>query len=132
MADKNELERIRKFFSKDRYAADAGAVIEDFGEHYAKCSMVLDERHLNAVGGIMGGAYFTLADFTFAVATDWDGDTIVSLNGDISFVGVPKTKKIISEAELVKDGRSVCTYIVRINDEIGNPVAVVKFVGFRK
>ena len=132
MADTKELEKVRAFFIKDRYAADAGAVIEDFGEHYAKCSMKLDDRHKNAVGGIMGGAYFTLADFTFAVATNWNGEAVVSLNADISFIGTPKTECIIAETELIKDGRTVCSYNVKITDELGNPVSAVKFVGFKK
>ena len=89
-------------------------------------------RLRTAVGGVMGGVYFTIADFAFAVASNWLTPGTVSLDSDISFIGVPSTDKIYAETELVKDGRSVCTYIVRVNDSTGKPLAVVKIVGFHK
>ncbi|MBE6872992.1 MAG: PaaI family thioesterase [Ruminococcus albus] len=126
------IDEIREFFSHDLYAFDTGAYIEEVGDRYAKVSLVLTERHKNAVGGVMGGVYFTLADFAFAVASNWQKSGTVSLNSDISFIGVPKTEKIFAETELVKDGRSVCTYIVKVSDSEGAPLAAVKIVGFHK
>jgi len=126
------IEEIREFFSHDLYAYDTGAYIEEVGDRYAKISLTLTERHRNAVGGVMGGVYFTIADFAFAVASNWQSPDTVSLDSDISFIGVPSTDKIYAETELVKDGRSVCTYIVRVNDGAGKPLAVVKTVGFHK
>ncbi|EXM37919.1 PaaI family thioesterase [Ruminococcus albus] len=126
------IEEIREFFSHDLYAYDTGAYIEEVGDRYAKISLTLTERHRNAVGGVMGGVYFTIADFAFAVASNWQSPGTVSLDSDISFIGVPSTDKIYAETELVKDGRSVCTYIVRVNDGTGKPLAVVKTVGFHK
>lgn len=127
-----ELEQIREIFRNDRYATETGAVIDEIADHYAKCSLTLNEHHKNAAGGIMGGVYFTLADFTFAVATNWQKMGTVSINSDISFIGVPKSDRIIAEAQLIKDGRTTCCYNVFISDELGNPVAAVKFVGFHK
>lgn len=126
------IEELREFFSHDLYAYDTGAYIEEVGDRYAKISLTLTERHRNAVGGVMGGVYFTIADFAFAVASNWQSPGTVSLDSDISFIGVPSTDKIYAETELVKDGRSVCTYIVRVNDGAGKPLAVVKTVGFHK
>lgn len=127
-----DIEEIREYFSHDLYAADTGAYIEEVGDRYAKVSLTLTDRHKNAVGGIMGGVYFTLADFAFAVATNLQKPNTVSLNSDISFIGVPKSGKIYAETELVKDGRSVCTYIVKVTDSTGEPLSVVKVVGFHK
>lgn len=126
------IEEIREFFSHDLYAYDTGAYIEEVGDKYAKISLTLTERHRNAVGGVMGGVYFTIADFAFAVASNWQTPGTVSLDSDISFIGVPSTDKIYAETELVKDGKSICTYIVRVNDSAGKPLAVVKTVGFHK
>lgn len=64
------IEEIREFFSHDLYAYDTGAYIEEVGDRYAKISLTLTERHRNAVGGVMGGVYFTIADFAFAVASN--------------------------------------------------------------
>lgn len=127
-----ELKRVREFFKKDKFATDAGAVIEELGEYYAKCSIELDDRHLNAVGGIMGGVHFVLADFTFAVASNWQKMGSVSLNSDIAYLGTVKGKKMIAEAHCIKEGRSTNFYRIDIGDELGNKVAVVNITGFRK
>lgn len=132
MATQEELERVRELFKNDRYATDTGAVIDEIGDHYAKCSLLLRDEHKNAAGGIMGGVYFTLADFAFAVASNWQKIGVVGLNCDISFIGVPRTERIIAEAVLVKDGKTISCYKVDITDENGSPVAVVQCVGFRK
>ena len=84
------IEEVRALFAKDRYATDSGAYIEEIGEHYAKCSIRLDERHRNAVGAVMGGVYFTLADFTFAVATNWKKPEVVSLNSTVTYLAPAK------------------------------------------
>lgn len=132
MADKETLEKVREIFKNDRFATEMGAVIDDLGDHYAKVSLVLNEHHKNAVGGVMGGVYFTLADFAFAVASNWQQGGVVGLNCDASFIGVPKTERIIAEARLVKDGRTICCYNVEIRDEKDNSIAAVQCVGFRK
>ncbi|WP_028519242.1 PaaI family thioesterase [Ruminococcus flavefaciens] len=132
MNDNETLERVRETFRGDRFATEMGAVIDELGDHYSKCSLVLNEHHRNAVGGIMGGVYFTLADFAFAVASNWQQAGVVGLNCDASFIGVPKTERIIAEAKLIKDGRTICCYNVDIRDELGNSVAAVQCVGFRK
>ena len=71
MAENNELktiEEVREMFTHDRFATENGAVIDEIGDHYAKCSMQLTDKHKNALGAVMGGVPFTLADFAFAVA----------------------------------------------------------------
>ena len=127
-----DIEKVREMFRKDRYATETGAVIDEIGDHYAKVSLTITEHHKNAVGGVMGGVYFTLADFAFAVASNWQKAGTVSINSDISFIGVPKSDKIIAETQLIKNGRSTCCYNVSVTDNIGTPVAMVKIIGFHK
>ena len=52
-----------KLFQNHRFATENGAVIEEVDDHYAKCSLKIENRHRNAMGAVMGGVYFTLADF---------------------------------------------------------------------
>lgn len=126
-----DLERVREQFANDRFATENGMVVEEIGDHYAKCSVEIQERHLNAMGGVMGGVHYTLADFAFAVASNWQKPGVVGLNCDISYLSTVKGKKLIAEARLVKDGRSTCVYIVDITDELGTKVAIVQAMGFR-
>ena len=67
------IKEAREIFANDRYATVlSGAFIEEIGENYAKCSMKITADHRNAYGGIMGGSIYTLADFAFAVASNFD------------------------------------------------------------
>ena len=86
----SRLEEARKEFAADKYATElTGVVIEETAEDYAKCSMKLEARHRNAYGGIMGGAIYTLADFAFAVASNFGKEmATVSLVGEASFLSM--------------------------------------------
>lgn len=124
------LDEVREKFSHDRFATVNGAVIDEIGEGYAKCSMELNDTHRNALGAVMGGAIFTLADFAFAVASNWNKNPQVSLNASISFLGKAKGQKLIAEAHKIKEGRKTCYYEVTVSDELGNQVAHMTSNGF--
>lgn len=127
------LDKIRERFKMDKFASDAaGAIIDEVGPDYAKCSMEVSDIHLNAVGGVMGGALFTLADFAFAVATNLGDDITVSQTSQITFLGAAQGKIITAEALCQKKGRTTCFYIVNITDELGTNIACVTITGFRK
>lgn len=126
------LEEVRKFFAKDRFATDSGAVIEEIGDHYAKCSMQITERHRNAVGAVMGGVHFTLADFAFAVAANWQEVGVVSLSSNITYLGAVRGNTLIAEARCIKEGKTTNFYEITISDEQGSQVAVVTTTGYRK
>ena len=125
------LEEAREFFAGDRYATKmTGAVIDEIGEHYAKCSMKITDNHKNAYGGIMGGAIYTLADFAFAIASNFESENLtVSLVGQASFMSMSKGSVLYGEARLIKDGRGHCFYEVVISDDLGKSIAVVSFTG---
>ena len=126
------LKQVQEFFAKDRFATDNGAVIEEIGEHYAKCRMELGEGHRNAVGAVMGGVCFTLADFTFAVAANWQKVGVVSLSSNITYLGAVHGRELIAEAACVKEGRTTNFYQIEIWDDTGSHVAVVTTTGYRK
>ena len=125
-----KLEDVRVFFEKDRFATENGMVIDSIGENTAVCSMVISQRHMNAVGNVMGGVYFTLADFTFAVATNHEEPGIVSLSSTINFHAIAKGEKIICEAKKIKQGRTTCSYEMTVSDEKGNLLATVLTTGY--
>lgn len=124
------IEEVRKVFEKDRFATENGMIIDEIGERYAKCSVKLGDRHQNAVGSVMGGVPFTLADFAFAVATNWEKPGIVSLSSNITFLSKAKGDVLIAEAHCIKDGRSTNYYKVDVTDNLGTLVAVVTITGF--
>ena len=132
MEDKRTLEEVRAIFEGDRFATENGAVIEEIGERSAICSLKITDSHRNAMGAVMGGTYFMLADFAFAVAANWEQMGTVSLQSDISFLGAAKGEKLIARAECIKDGRGTAFYRVEVTDELGNLAAVVNTTGYKK
>ena len=124
------LEEVRKIFEGDRFATENGAVIEEIGDHSATCSLIITDSHRNAMGAVMGGTYFMLADFAFAVAANWEKMGCVSLHSDISFLRTAKGKKLIAKAVCVKDGKSTACYRVDVTDDFGNLTATATVTGY--
>ena len=125
------LEEVRKIFEDDRFATENGAVIDEIGEQSATCSLVITNSHRNAMGAIMGGVYFMLADFAFAVAANWEKMGCVSIHSDISFLNAAKGKKLVAKAMCVKDGKTTVCYRVDVTDDLGTPTAVVTVTGYK-
>ncbi|MEE1138702.1 MAG: PaaI family thioesterase [Acutalibacteraceae bacterium] len=130
MENKKSLEEVRKIFEGDRFAIENGAVIEEIGERSATCSLIITDSHRNAMGAVMGGTYFMLADFAFAVAANHEKMGCVSLRSDISFLGSAKGEKLIAKAVCIKDGRTTACYRVDVTDNLGNLTATVTVTGY--
>lgn len=130
MTESKTLEEVKTIFKDDRFATENGVVIDEVGDHYAKCSLMLEKRHRNAMGAVMGGTYFTLADFAFAVAANWQAMGTVSLNSNITYLGTAKGDRLEAEAICVKDGRTTACYRIDVYDEKRNLTATVTTTGY--
>ena len=88
------LERAKEFFKHDVYATSTtGIEIEEVSLHHAVVSLKIEQRHLNAANTVMGGVLFTMADFAFAVAANFDRPLTVTLASQISFLNAAKGEK---------------------------------------
>lgn len=125
-----DLQETKDYFIKDVFAmVTTGIDIEAVDDGYAKCTLKLDKRHENATGQVMGGAIYTLADFTFAVATNYRDSITVTAVSQISYLGPVKGDILIAETKLLKNGKRNCFYEIEIKDNLGNAVAVVSTNG---
>lgn len=124
------LEEAKEYFALDRFATEAtGIEIEAVGDNYARCSFKIEARHLAAHNHVMGGAIFTLADFTFAVATN-DGERLtVTTNSNISYLAAAQGERLIAECRCVKDGKKLCHFQTIVSDETGRHIALVTATG---
>ena len=121
-----------RLFDNDRFATENGAVIEEVDDQNARCTLRVEERHRNAMGAVMGGVYFTLADFAFAVAANWQEIGTVSLTSDIAYLGTAKGDRLTAEAVCVKNGRTTSYYRIEVKDEFGKLAAIVNTTGYKK
>jgi len=118
------LDEAREYFAHDRFATEAaGARIDSIADDRAVCSMEIEGIHRNAMGAVMGGAVFTLADFALAVATNHGGTSAVSVSNTIEFIGSSKGTRLIAEASPDKLGKSLCFYTIVVRDDLGATIA---------
>lgn len=129
----NYKEQAIKFFSKDIFATEAtGIIIDEVNEGYAKCHFDILPHHLNADGVVMGGAIYTLADFTFAVAANAGNPVTVSQSCNITYHAPARGKYLYAEAESIKSGKTTCFFITKIYTDENKHVATLTSTGFRK
>lgn len=126
--DLNNMDDIRAFFAKDEFATKClGATVDDydFETGAATVSMRIDDRHHNAQGFVMGGVFFTLADFALAVASNVNRPPCSSVNSSISFMRRVKGDVLKAVAYPDKLGRNLSFFTVNLFDETGRLVARV-------
>ncbi len=126
-------EELLSYFDKDTFATKTVGILTDaVEENRVVCRLPLSDAHRNADGAVMGGAIFTLGDFTFALLANRNKYGAVSLSSNIQFLGVAKGNALIAEAKPIKEGRTVVTAEISIRDELGTPVAFMTCTGFCK
>ncbi len=128
-----KLDEIKKRFADDLYATECtGIEPVEASEGFAVCRMEITRRHKNAMGGVMGGAVFTLCDLAFAVASNGlDKPYTMTLSANVSFIAQPKGKTLFAEARCIKDGRRACFYEVTVTDDTGEIIAKALFNGYK-
>ena len=131
MSNKDLLAEAKKIFYGDKYASQVtGVEILDADVGYSKVALKLDERHMNAVGQVMGGVYFTIADYAFAIASNFKQNPTVTQTSQIAFLAPVKGDTIFAEAMKIRSGRTTCFYKIIITDSTGEQIAYVTTTGF--
>lgn len=127
-----DTETARKIFSQDRYAALSDIEIVDAGTGYCSARMRIDDKHLNSVDIVHGGALFTLADLAFAVASNSRGQVALAINAHISFLHAVSGGTLTAVAAEVEEPGRLGTYQVTITDQSNNKIAVFTGMVYRK
>ncbi|MBR4185154.1 MAG: PaaI family thioesterase [Clostridia bacterium] len=131
MSTFSTVEEAREYFRNDRFATVNGMELDELTEDGCVCSVTLGENHRNALGGVMGGVLFTLADFAFAIASNNRHRGTVAIDVSIHFLAAPKGGRLTARASCVKDGRTTAVYEVRIADDTGRDVALFVGTGYK-
>ena len=131
MAQFQSLEEARRFFAGDRFATENGITLEELSEGRSVCAMALSSRHLNAEGGVMGGAILTLIDFAFATAASNLHRPTVAQQVSMNFLNSVRGTRLTAEASCRKDGRTSCVYQVNVKDDLGRDIAQAVMTGFK-
>ena len=131
MSNFKTIDEARAYFSGDRFATENGMTLEERDESHAVTSLALGARHRNALGGVMGGAIFTLADFAFAALTNDRERAAVAQQVSVNFLAAAKGDRLIATARYKKDGRASCVVNVDVVDDTGREIAQFVGTGFK-
>ena len=126
------LKELQESFKNDKFATNAGCTIIEADNEKVICEMPITDGILNALGGVMGGAIFTLADFAFAVASNLNGIPSVAIESNIRFYSSSKGTKLIATCTTDKDGRNFGHYTVKVTDDLGKTIAGYTAIAFHK
>ena len=132
LSDDPTLEEIEAVFANDRFATEAAGCRVVSGEHgRAVCSMELADVHRNAMGNVMGGAIFTLADFALAICCNLGEEPTVSVDSSISFFRSTQGAALTATAVCDKPGRHLGFYTVTVEDDLGKQIAKMTATCYR-
>lgn len=127
------LAEVREVFAHDRFATDAcGCRVVEASRGHAVCEFDIGQRHRNQLGNVMGGAIFTLADFTVAVASNVGENPSVSVSNTIEYLNTAKGSRLIATCDADKSGRSLGFYTCDVVDDLGRHVARMTATCFRR
>jgi acyl-CoA thioesterase len=126
------MEIVKKCFERDNFARENGIELVEVSEGKAVARMTIQEKHLNSFGVTHGGALFTLADFSFAVAGNTHGQVALSINAHMSYIKATSSGVLTSYAREVKSSRRLGMYHAEIKDEDGDIVATFEGMVYKK
>ena len=126
------MDRPKRTVDDDRFAQYTGIELVNCSPGYALARLTPENKHLNGLGFVQGGAIFTLADFAFAAASNEAGIPTLGINAAISYIKAPRGKVITAEAKEASATKKLCTYEVTVRDENGELAAKMLATGYRK
>ncbi|MFR2154013.1 MAG: PaaI family thioesterase [[Eubacterium] siraeum] len=124
-----DLDEIREFFAKDRFATENGAVIEAVGKNTATVGMKIEPRHRNA--GIVMGGRFSPCGFCLCGSVKPRKIRHCIAKRQYNVLRASKGDKLIATAECVRDGRTTCYYRVSVTDNTGALIAEITTSGYK-
>jgi acyl-CoA thioesterase len=127
-----EFSKYQRQFDKDQFARSCGISLIEASPGFAKARMEIRDIHMNSVGILHGGALFTLADFTFAVASNAHGKVALGINAEISFFKAVASGTVTATAREISFHNRLATYLIDIVNEKGELIAHFKGTVYRK
>ncbi len=130
MDNADTLKRLKEEYKNDRFATNAGCKIVEASADKVVCEMQICDGLLNAHDKVMGGAIFTLADFAFAIASNYSGVPSVAIECNIRYYSASKGTKLIATCYANKEGHTLGHYTVDITDDLGKKIAGYTAIAF--
>lgn len=109
-------ERAVALLTADRYATNLGIRLVAAASDRVTVAMTVTDEMTNFLGGLHGGALFSLADCAFSLASNLAGDRAVAIDTHLVLnAAVEVGEELTAVAEEVSRGRTLGTYRVLVN-----------------
>lgn len=113
-------ERAGALLAADRYASKLGIRLLDAAPGSVTVAMTVTETMTNFLGGLHGGALFSVADCAFSLASNLAGDRAVAIDTHLVLVGAAEIgDELVAVAEEVHRGRTLGSYRVTVKRRDG-------------
>lgn len=127
------MQKILDFFAEnDHFAKHCGIELLEAQPGTARARMKIHDHHLNGAKTVHGGAIFSLADFTFAVAANNQGQLALAINTSTTFVKAARGGTLYAKAEEISINKRLGNYQVTITDQDDNLIAMFQGTAYRK
>jgi acyl-CoA thioesterase len=120
----HDLDAVRPHIANDPFPTANGMQLVELRPGFARTALKIEQRHMNNVGTVHGGAIFTLAAFAFGAAAKTSGKTAFGVSTSLSFSKAARTGTLYAEAREVARSRRISTCTVRVTDDNDQLIAV--------
>lgn len=121
-----EVEYAREYQKKIPFVAHLKILTEELGEGTARLSMPVEAHLKNSLGTAHGGVIMSLLDVALCTAARTlhpQSIGVVTIDLSTSFIGGATGAKLLAEARVLKDGRSMSFVEAEAKNDDGSLVA---------
>lgn len=121
-----DLAFVRDYQKRIPFIGHLGLVTDSLGEGTARLSLPLERQLLNSFGTAHGGAIMSLLDVALCTAarTLHPGSSgVMTIDMSTSFLGAGSGARLVAEARVLKNGRSMIFAEAEVANEDGSLVA---------
>jgi len=126
MSEDARLAYTRDYQKKIPFVSHLRILTETLGEGTARLSLPIEPHLKNSLGTAHGGVIMSLLDVALCTAARTlhpDSIGVVTIDMSTSFIGGGSGEKLIAEARVLKDGRSMSFVEAEARNEDGSLVA---------
>lgn len=132
--DPSDPQQIAQWMQQhDRFANLLGIELIEAGDGFARTRLVVRDELLNSVDITQGGVCFTLADYTFALASNANGRVALALNANINYTAATRKGDVLTaSARENSSSKNTGVYTVEITNSDDKLVALFNGTVYRR
>ena len=121
-----KVEFAREYQKKIPFVSHLGILTEALGKGSAHLSVPVEGHLTNSLGTVHGGVIMSLLDVALCTAARTlhpESTGVITINMSTSFIGAGGGSKLLADARVLKDGRSMSFVEAEAKNEDGSLVA---------